>query len=473
MCNTKMASSADDPTAGTSGINQTDHEALVKPKPLLLKLLKFAGAQKDTFTMKEVIFYIGQYIMSKHLYDEKQQHIVHCANDLLGDLFGVQSFSVKEHRQLYLMISKNLTTVNHQDSSNVNTSVNQSRSPLENGNAIKESVQESSEATTSRRRARSETEENALEEPNDERQRKRHKSDSISLTFDESLSWCVVSGLYCDGSNGSSSSGSVSSPDNNANSLSGNSDWLDQDSLSDQFSVEFEVESIYSEDYSPDEDVQELTDEDDEIYQVTIYQTEESDMDSFDDDPEISLADYWKCSKCNEMNPPLPRHCPRCWALRENWLPDKKSEKPQGSKCEDAMPMDPEEGFDVPDCKKGKTDESKEVDEAEQTCESQESEEYSQPSTSSSMLCSSQEDLKEPEKEEAEDKDGGTESNLPLSSIEPCVICQSQPKNGCIVHGRTGHLMSCYACAKKLKKRNKPCPVCRQPIEMILRTYFC
>lgn len=46
----------------------------------------------------QVIFYLGQYIMSKQLYDEKQQHIVHCANDLLGDLFGVTSFSVKEHR---------------------------------------------------------------------------------------------------------------------------------------------------------------------------------------------------------------------------------------------------------------------------------------------------------------------------------------------------------------------------------------
>ncbi|XP_077194883.1 E3 ubiquitin-protein ligase Mdm2 [Paroedura picta] len=472
MCNSKMASSADQPAAGTSDRNQTDHKALVKPKPLLLKLLQSAGAQKDTFTMKEVIFYIGEYILSKHLYDEKQQHIVHCANDILGDIFGVQSFSVKEHRQLYLMISKNLTTVNQQDSSNVNTSSNQSRSLLENGNAIKESVQESSEASTSRRRAHSETEENALD-ASDERQRKRHKSDSISLTFDESLSWCVVSGLYRDRSNSSSSSGSVSTPDNHANSLSGNSDWLDQDSVSDQFSVEFEVESLYSEDYSPNEDVQELTDEDDEIYQVTIYQTEESDMDSFDDDPEISLADYWKCSNCSEMNPPLPRHCPRCWALRENWLPDQKSEKPQENKCEDAAQLEPEEGFDVPDCKKGKLDEGKEVDEAKQTPGSQESEEYSQPSTSSSTLCNSQENLKELEKEEAEDKDGGTDSSLPLSSIEPCVICQSQPKNGCIVHGRTGHLMSCYACAKKLKKRNKPCPVCRQPIEMILRTYFC
>ncbi|XP_044305806.1 E3 ubiquitin-protein ligase Mdm2 [Varanus komodoensis] len=470
MCNTKMASVTDQPAAGTSGISRTDQEALVKPKPLLLKLLKFVGAQKDTFTMKEILFYIGQYIMSKHLYDEKQQHIVHCANDLLGDLFGVQSFSVKEHRQLYLMISKNLITVSQQDSNNVNTSVNQSRCQLDNGNSLKELVQESNGAN-SRRRAHSETE-GASEDMNDERQRKRHKSDSISLTFDESLSWCVVSGLYSDRSNSSTSADSPSSPDHNASSLSENSDWLDDDSVSDQFSVEFEVESVYSEDYGPNEEGLELTDEDDEIYQVTIYQTEDSDMDSFDDDPEISLADYWTCSNCNEMNPPLPRHCPRCWALREDWLPDKKTEESKKNILENTKPLDPEEGFDVPDCKKGKINEDKSVD-TEQCSESQESGVYSQPSTSGSMLCSSLEEYRESEKDEPEDKEESTESNVPISSVEPCVICQTRPKNGCIVHGRTGHLMSCFTCAKKLKKRNKPCPVCRQPIEMILLTYFC
>ncbi|XP_066489257.1 E3 ubiquitin-protein ligase Mdm2 isoform X2 [Tiliqua scincoides] len=489
MCSTKMAATPEQPSAGPSGAGPTEREALVKPKPLLLKLLKLAGAEKETFTMKEVMFYIGQYIMSKHLYDEKQQHIVHCANDLLGDLFGVQSFSVKEHRQLYLMISKNLITINKQgkpgglcciqcktvlqsgsaeDCNIVNTSVNQSTCQLDNRNTIKESMRESSEATTSRRRAHSETEESVSEEATDERQRKRHKSDSISLTFDDSLSWCVVSGLYCDQSNSSSSTASPSSPDHSVSSMSDNSAWLDQDSVSDQFSVEFEVESICSDDYSPNEEGLELTDEDDEIYQVTIYQTEDSDMDSFDDDPEISLADYWKCSNCNEMNPPLPRHCPRCWALREDWLPDKKSEKTTKSKLENTT-VDSEEGFDVPDCKKGKISEDKEMEDLEQSLESQESEANSQPSTSSSMLCSSQE---ESEKEPSQDQ-ASSDAQLPLSSVEPCVICQSRPKNGCIVHGRTGHLMACFTCAKKLKKRNKPCPVCRQPIEMIVLTYFC
>ncbi|OXB72965.1 UNVERIFIED_CONTAM: hypothetical protein H355_006505 [Colinus virginianus] len=459
----------------------------VKPKPLLLKLLKLAGAEKDTFTMKEVIFYLGQYIMSKQLYDEKEQHIVHCADDLLGDLFGVTSFSVKEHRRIYSMISRNLIAINQQgklvwksllllgSSSRENiTHVHESRQELEEKQASSNVT--SQPATSSRRRTHSESEENSSDDVHGDR-RKRHKSDSISLTFDESLSWCVVSGLCRERSNSSDSTDSVSIPDLDASSLSENSDWFDHGSVSDQFSVEFEVESIYSEDYSHNEEGQELTD-DDEVYQLTIYQDEDSDSDSFNEDPEISLADYWKCPECSEMNPPLPRHCHRCWALREDWLPDEKSAKLAKSKLEGSFHLESEEGFDVPDCKKAKTNEDKEPtveeneDKAVQISESQESEDFSQPSTSSSVFCSSQEDFKEPEKREMKDKEESAESSLPVSSIEPCVICQSRPKNGCIVHGKTGHLMSCFTCARKLKKRNKPCPVCRQPIQMIVLTYF-
>ncbi|KAL2776068.1 E3 ubiquitin-protein ligase Mdm2 isoform l [Daubentonia madagascariensis] len=257
-------------------------------------------------------------------------------------------------------------------------------------------------------------------------------------------------------------------------------DQLDQDSVSDQFSVEFEVESLDSEDYSLSEEGQELSDEDDEVYRVTVYQAEESDTDSFEEDPEISLADYWKCTSCNEMNPPLPPHCNRCWALRENWLPEDKG-KDSGDISEKAKPENStqaEEGFDVPDCKKTTVNDPKESyvedndDKIIQASQSQESEDYSQPSTSNSIIYSSQEDVKEFEREETQDKEESMESSFPLNAIEPCVICQGRPKNGCIVHGKTGHLMACFTCAKKLKKRNKPCPVCRQPIQMIVLTYF-
>lgn len=70
------------------------------------------------------------------------------------------------------------------------------------------------------------------------------------------------------------------------------------------------------------------------------------------------------------------------------------------------------------------------------------------------------------------ERSSSAEWRLPDSCLDPCLICQSRPKNGCIVHGRTGHLMSCYVCARKLKKRNKLCPVCRLPIQSVVLTYI-
>uniref|UniRef100_G1U5H4 DM2 domain-containing protein n=1 Tax=Oryctolagus cuniculus TaxID=9986 RepID=G1U5H4_RABIT len=97
ICSTNMSLSTDD-AVSTSQVPASEQETLVRPKPLPLLLLTSVGAQKDTYIMKEVPLYLGQYIMTKRLYDEKQQHIVYCSNGLLGDLFGVTSFSVKERK---------------------------------------------------------------------------------------------------------------------------------------------------------------------------------------------------------------------------------------------------------------------------------------------------------------------------------------------------------------------------------------
>lgn len=88
----------------------------VRPKLQLLKILQAAGAQGEVFTMKEVMHYLGQYIMVKQLYDQQEQHMVYCGGDLLGDLLGCQSFSVKDPSPLYDMLRKNLVT-----SASVNT----------------------------------------------------------------------------------------------------------------------------------------------------------------------------------------------------------------------------------------------------------------------------------------------------------------------------------------------------------------
>uniref|UniRef100_A0A5F8HDS0 MDM4 regulator of p53 n=1 Tax=Monodelphis domestica TaxID=13616 RepID=A0A5F8HDS0_MONDO len=82
----------------------------VRPKLPLLKILQAAGAHGEMFTMKEVMHYLGQYIMVKQLYDQQEQHMVYCGGDLLGELLGLQSFSVKDPSPLYDMLRKNLVT---------------------------------------------------------------------------------------------------------------------------------------------------------------------------------------------------------------------------------------------------------------------------------------------------------------------------------------------------------------------------
>nr|7EL4_A Chain A, Cellular tumor antigen p53,Protein Mdm4 [Homo sapiens] len=83
----------------------------VRPKLPLLKILHAAGAQGEMFTVKEVMHYLGQYIMVKQLYDQQEQHMVYCGGDLLGELLGRQSFSVKDPSPLYDMLRKNLVTL--------------------------------------------------------------------------------------------------------------------------------------------------------------------------------------------------------------------------------------------------------------------------------------------------------------------------------------------------------------------------
>ncbi|KAM4812392.1 protein Mdm4 isoform X4 [Urocitellus parryii] len=83
----------------------------VRPKLPLLKILQAAGAEGEMFTVKEVMHYLGQYIMVKQLYDQQEQHMVYCGGDLLGELLGRQSFSVKDPSPLYDMLRKNLVTL--------------------------------------------------------------------------------------------------------------------------------------------------------------------------------------------------------------------------------------------------------------------------------------------------------------------------------------------------------------------------
>ncbi|KAM9845572.1 E3 ubiquitin-protein ligase Mdm2 [Aulostomus maculatus] len=495
-----------------------DDTKLVRPKVEFCSLLQDAGATKDVFTMKEVMFYLGQYIIQKQLYDQKQQHIVHCSQDALGRVLGVDSFSVKEPRVLFAMITKNLVSVRSQESPK-SSSEPLSSSPIDRGTAAVDSGSHSSSPDRRRRRRRrrrscrssdpgpshsveDEEDEEGSDEEDGEEGRKRRRSDSYSLTFDDSLSWCVIGGL-----GGGRDRHSSQSSDSHSTSGRSEVTVAASDSDSDNFSVEFEVESIDSADYNEDDA---SLSADDQVYEVTIFEADDDDEDSFDEDTEITEADYWRCVKCDELNPPLPRNCLRCWTLRQDWLPEANltNSTPSSPKALSIKPVDQSEGkespgsdveenegVDVPDGKRAKspslpsesTPSSQDLLLSSQPSSSSSQEKLwtpdSQPSSSNSsadsqeLLPLSPTTLPPPPHSPPQgvpdlDRSVSAEWRLPDSCLDPCLICQSQPKNGCIVHGRTGHLMSCYVCARKLKKRNKLCPVCRLPIQSVVFTYL-
>jgi hypothetical protein len=71
----------------------------------------------------------------------------------------------------------------------------------------------------------------------------------------------------------------------------------------------------------------------------------------------------------------------------------------------------------------------------------------------------------------ASDSSGHLLNNTPGDDSACCIICLTGVKDASIVHGRTGHQVTCYPCAKKLRRHGQPCPVCRRPIARIVRNY--
>ena len=62
-------------------------------------------------------------------------------------------------------------------------------------------------------------------------------------------------------------------------------------------------------------------------------------------------------------------------------------------------------------------------------------------------------------------------SNEAMEYIGLCNICRNSQNNATMVHGRSGHQFCCYRCAKRLQKKGKNCPVCREPILLVIRNF--
>ncbi|XP_041051325.1 protein Mdm4 isoform X2 [Carcharodon carcharias] len=414
----------------------------IRPKTPLLNILHEAGASGEHFTLKEVMHYLGQYIMLKQLYDQQQQHIVHCGNDALGKVFGVQSFSVKDPSHLYEMLSRNLRTANLQDAAQTRTLVKDTKClPMRedrlkcpaSGELSEEETTACSIPTTSRlKRKNSESDESVTDD-----QSEYQAKDSISGLWDAAgLPWWFIKSLRTN--YGSRKSGST---------------------------------DIHS----------------NQVIEVTIYEADD-DLPSSGDatDTEISeevenssdVKDSWKCTKCGKCNPLQKQYCLRCWALRKGWHLNPKFVHSTSDPLITGFEETEHEDIDVPDCRKSISEpliqtaelKCKEKGKHAQCGSSESLERLLQPSTSSISLPGSKEDI-EPVDQGAKTR---CEESLHFqrNRLGPCLVCGIRPRTGNIIHGKTGHLVACYACAKMLHKRKLPCPVCVQPINTVIRTFI-
>jgi E3 ubiquitin-protein ligase Mdm2 len=65
-----------------------------------------------------------------------------------------------------------------------------------------------------------------------------------------------------------------------------------------------------------------------------------------------------------------------------------------------------------------------------------------------------------------------TPQRTKVSQAGECPFCLKQSSNAVLIHGKTGHQVCCYKCAKKLRRRGKPCPVCRKPIQKVIKNFI-
>ncbi|KAJ3602948.1 hypothetical protein NHX12_030692, partial [Muraenolepis orangiensis] len=392
----------------------------VQPRAPLLQILRVAGAQEDVFTLKEVMHYLGQYIMGRQLYDKQRQHIVHCQDDPLGELLEVDSFSVKNPSPVYEMLKKHLVVIGENNAAKnlslgrecVESGV-EDRGQMDGVGAVA-GLEAGGESpllrllTPSQRRPR-ESDEDSL----DGLPRSACKRPKLDVTLDEwdlsGLPWWFLGNLRsnCSGrSNGSTDILTNQVEDtavaSDTTTTCGDPGFLAEGG-SEQVSVEMK-EAALGDGGCGEAEMPEEPDEDSQCL-------------SDDTDTEISTQDAWQCTECKKYNTPLQRYCVRCWALRKNW-PDRPL--PTLGSALGKGPL--------------------------------------------AFGLTKEEPLSWGESQDSVETEGEMEVR-PEALLEPCRLCRVRPRNGNIVHGRTAHLVTCFTCAKKLHRSHAPCPGCGKIIQ--------
>ncbi|NXD31225.1 MDM4 protein, partial [Spelaeornis formosus] len=424
----------------------------VVPTAPLLRILQAAGAQGGAFTLKEVMHFLGQYIMGRQLYDKRQQHLVHCVG-IPGEGFSL----------CFACPSADAAQTLPKEQSVAQPSPDQLQLSQEGGSdsGILQGDSKTSAPATSESKCDDNCEDKDLLE-----NLSKSKKPKLDLVFEEwdvaGLPWWFLGNLrsnYKSRSNGSTDIQTNQDIDTAIVSDTTDDLWFLNECPLEQGSAGLKGELLNCEEVTePDTKVPE---------DVCLDELEDSQCLSDDTDTEAASEDCWQCSKCRKFNSPGKRYCYRCWALCKDWYRDcpKLPHSLSLSNINSTEKEQQEEGMDVPDCRRtisAPAGQAKHLFLGE-----------NKPDTSSSIESL---DLARDGKNGGFAKLQKEEEMESLESIKtllnPCFLCQHRPRDGNIVHGRTAHLVACFRCARMLKKKRSPCPVCRKEIKMVIRIFM-
>ncbi|XP_048352257.1 protein Mdm4 isoform X1 [Sphaerodactylus townsendi] len=439
----------------------------VHPKLPLLKILQVAGAQGETFTPKEILRYLGEYIMLKQLYDKQQQHIVYCGGDQLGDLLGLESFSVKDPSPIYDMLKRNVISATVTDAAQTHSLAKDQSVNNPSQDHLKQSIAEG--ACSAEQKEDSSAMSFSKDSCEGNKDNIAKNQSTLDLVLEEwdiaGLPWWFLGNLrnnYKSRSNGSTDIQTNQDIDTAVVSDTTDDLWFLSESASDQI-VDCE---------QANEDGKEGCKLGSEIASSEDF--EDSHSLSDDTDIDAPFKDCWQCTKCKKFNSPIKRYCFRCWALRKDWFSDCPKVARSLSTPSIAVMQSKEdvEGMDVPDCRRTVSApivRPKDLYGAE----AKPNQCPRSPMDSIHLAqqgCEGKQGLLQFNTLKEEEELQSLESSQEL--LKPCLVCQKRPRNGNIVHGRTAHLVACITCAKMLKKGRSPCPVCKKQIQMVIRTFI-
>ncbi|XP_045438983.1 protein Mdm4 isoform X4 [Pipistrellus kuhlii] len=252
--------------------------------------------------------------------------------------------------------------------------------------------------------------------------------------------------------------------------------WFLNESVSEQFGAGIKVEAA---------DIEQTSEEVGKVSDKMVPEVGKSDdledSKSICDDTDVEVAseDEWQCTECKKFNSPSKRYCFRCWALRKDWYSDcPKLTHSLSTSDITAIPEEKEnEGIDIPDCRRTI---SAPVVIPKDSCKKEENPKLFDPCNSVEFLdlahsSESQETVSSMGEQSADlckqrAETGSTEDCRNL--LKPCSVCEKRPRDGNIIHGKTSHLVTCFQCARRLKKTGASCPACKKEIHLVIRVFI-